>query len=75
MPYFGETGAFDVIAITDHVLRRNDWLSRAGRAATFGARRFTVTGESFADYLGTGLHAVGLLHRARTLTFVSLRFF
>ena len=48
---FGETGAFDVIAITDHVLRRKDWLARAGRAATFAARRFTVTEESFPDYL------------------------
>jgi hypothetical protein len=49
---YGQTGAFDVIAITDHILRKQDLLARAGRIATFGLRRYSVTEESFADYLG-----------------------
>jgi 3',5'-nucleoside bisphosphate phosphatase len=49
---YGQTGSFDVIAITDHILRKQDFLARAGRIATFGRRRYSVTEESFADYLG-----------------------
>jgi len=49
---YGQTGAFDVIAITDHILRDQDVLARAARVATFGRRRFSVTEESFAEYLG-----------------------
>ena len=49
---YGQTGAFDVVAITDHVLRRQDFLARAGRIATFGRRRFSVTEETFGEYLG-----------------------
>ena len=49
---YGQTGAFDVIAITDHILRKNDLLARMARIATFGRRRYSVTEESFADYLG-----------------------
>jgi 3',5'-nucleoside bisphosphate phosphatase len=50
--FYGQTGSFDVIAITDHILRTQDLLARAGRIATFGRRRYSVTAESFADYLG-----------------------
>jgi 3',5'-nucleoside bisphosphate phosphatase len=49
---YGQTGSFDVIAITDHILRKQDLLARAGRIATFGRRQYSVTEESFADYLG-----------------------
>ena len=49
---YGQTGAFDVIAITDHVLRRHDMLARAARVASFGLRRYSVSEESFPDYLG-----------------------
>lgn len=49
---YGETGHFDVVAITDHVLRRKDALARAARLATFGRRRFSVVEEAFPDYLG-----------------------
>jgi hypothetical protein len=49
---YGQTGAFDVIAITDHILRDRDVLARAARVATFGRRRFSVTEASFAEYLG-----------------------
>ena len=48
---FGQTGAFDVIAITDHVLREKDWLARAGRLATLGTRTYSVTEETFPSYL------------------------
>lgn len=48
---YGRTGDFDVIAITDHILRKKDWLARAGRVATLGRRRFTVTDETFPQYL------------------------
>src|SRR4029079_8973439 len=49
---YGQTGAFDVIAITDHILRKNDLFARAARVATFGRRRYSVTEDSFAEYLG-----------------------
>ncbi len=48
---YGRTGDFDVIAITDHILRKKDWLARAGRVATLGRRRFSVTDETFPHYL------------------------
>jgi predicted metal-dependent phosphoesterase TrpH len=49
---YGETGCFDVIAITDHILRKNDVLAKAARIATFGRRRYSVMEDSFAEYLG-----------------------
>ncbi len=48
---YGRTGDFDVIAITDHILREKDWLGRAGRLATLGQRSFSVTEETFPAYL------------------------
>ena len=48
---YGETGKFDVIAITDHILMKKDLLARIGRIATLGRRNFGVREESFADYL------------------------
>ncbi len=48
---YGETGRFDVIAITDHILMKKDWLARAGRLATLGRRRFSVEADMFPDYL------------------------
>ncbi len=49
---YGQTGHFDVIAITDHVLRNHDALARAARIATFGQRRYSVPESEFAHYLG-----------------------
>ncbi len=49
---YGSTGRFDVIAITDHVLMKRDFLARAGRIAMFGTRRFSVSEEAFSEYLG-----------------------
>lgn len=49
---YGQTGHFDVIAITDHVLRNHDALARAARIATFGQRRYSVPEHEFAHYLG-----------------------
>ena len=48
---YGKTGRFDVIAITDHILMKNDLLARAGRMATLGPRDFSVTEERFDAYL------------------------
>jgi 3',5'-nucleoside bisphosphate phosphatase len=48
---YGQTGKFDVIAITDHVLMKKDLLARAGRLATLGRRRFAVEEDNFDDYL------------------------
>lgn len=48
---YGRTGDFDVIAITDHILREKDWLARAGRLATLGRRTFSVTEKTFPAYL------------------------
>ena len=48
---YGQTGKFDVIAITDHILLKKDFLSRAGRLATLGRRRYSVTEETFDEYL------------------------
>jgi len=49
---YGQTGQFDVIAITDHVLRHHDALARAARIATFGQRRYSIPESEFADYMG-----------------------
>jgi predicted metal-dependent phosphoesterase TrpH len=48
---YGRTGAFDVIAITDHILRRKDFLTRAGKLATLGRHSFSVTKDHFGSYL------------------------
>jgi predicted metal-dependent phosphoesterase TrpH len=48
---YGQTGRFDVIAITDHILMKNDLLARAGRIATLGRRQFGLREEHFRDYL------------------------
>ena len=48
---YGQTGKFDVIAITDHILMKKDLLARAGRLATLGRRNFGVRQEDFDDYL------------------------
>ncbi len=48
---YGQTGRFDVIAITDHILMEKDLLARVGRLATLGRRRFGLEAEHFDDYL------------------------
>jgi predicted metal-dependent phosphoesterase TrpH len=48
---YGQTGKFDVIAITDHILMKKDLLARVGRIATLGCRAFGVREEDFAAYL------------------------
>jgi len=48
---YGQTGRFDVIAITDHILMRKDLLARACKLATLGYRDFSVTEERFDDYI------------------------
>jgi predicted metal-dependent phosphoesterase TrpH len=48
---YGSTGKFDVIAITDHILMKNDLLARAGRLATLGRRAFGVREQDFDLYL------------------------
>jgi predicted metal-dependent phosphoesterase TrpH len=48
---YGQTGRFDVIAITDHILMKRDLLGRAARMATLGRREFSVTAERFDAYL------------------------
>jgi hypothetical protein len=48
---YGQTGKFDVIAITDHILMKKDLLARAGRIATLGRRAFGVREEDFPAYL------------------------
>ncbi len=48
---YGETGQFDVIAITDHILMKKDLLARLGRVATLGRRNFGLREETFDDYL------------------------
>ena len=48
---YGSTGKFDVIAITDHILMKNDLLARAGRLATLGRRAFGVREHDFEHYL------------------------
>ena len=48
---YGQTGRFDVIAITDHILMKRDLLGRAGRLMSLGRRHFSVTEDRFDDYL------------------------
>ena len=48
---YGQTGRFDVIAITDHILMERDLLKRASKLMTLGRREFSVTQERFEDYL------------------------
>jgi predicted metal-dependent phosphoesterase TrpH len=48
---YGETGRFDVIAITDHILMKKDLLARIGRMATLGRRQFSVMQHQFDEYL------------------------
>jgi len=48
---YGQTGRFDVIAITDHILMKSDLLKRVGRIASLGLKRFSVTEGEFTDYL------------------------
>ena len=48
---YGSTGKFDVIAITDHILMKNDILAHAGRIATLGRRAFGVRESDFDAYL------------------------
>jgi 3',5'-nucleoside bisphosphate phosphatase len=48
---YGQTGRFDVIAITDHILMKKDWLARIGRVATLGRRNFGLREETFDEYL------------------------
>jgi 3',5'-nucleoside bisphosphate phosphatase len=55
---YGRTGKFDVIAITDHILMKNDLLARAGRVATLGRRQFGIREDNFAAYL-TDVEAEG----------------
>jgi predicted metal-dependent phosphoesterase TrpH len=48
---YGQTGRFDVIAITDHILMKRDLLGRAARLMSLGRRDFSVTEERFDAYL------------------------
>jgi len=48
---YGQTGRFDVIAITDHILMKRDLLARAGKLASLGLRQFSVTEDRFDAYL------------------------
>lgn len=48
---YGQTGHFDVIAITDHILMERDWLARVARVAALGHRRFSVREQDFPAYL------------------------
>jgi predicted metal-dependent phosphoesterase TrpH len=48
---YGQTGRFDVIAITDHILMKRDLLGRAARLASLGRRKFSITPELFPEYL------------------------
>src|SRR6185503_10384935 len=48
---YGQTGKFDVIAITDHILMKKDLLARMGRLATLGRRTFSVREDQFGAYL------------------------
>src|SRR5688572_13722904 len=48
---YGQTGKFDLLAITDHILMKKDLLARAGRIATLGRRAFGVREADFDAYL------------------------
>jgi predicted metal-dependent phosphoesterase TrpH len=47
---YGQTERFDVIAITDHILMKRDFLARVGRFASFGLKRYSVTEERWREY-------------------------
>ena len=48
---YGQTGRFDVVAITDHILMTRDLLGRAGRLASLGLKHFSVTEARFEAYM------------------------
>lgn len=48
---YGQTGRFDVLAITDHILMKRDLLGRASRLATLGRKHFSVTEDRFGQYM------------------------
>ena len=48
---YGQTGRFDVVAITDHILMKRDLFASAGRLASLGLRHFSVTEDRFETYL------------------------
>jgi predicted metal-dependent phosphoesterase TrpH len=48
---YGQTGRFDVIAITDHILMKNDLLGRAARMISLGLRDSSVTERRFGAYI------------------------
>ena len=48
---YGQTGRFDVIAVTDHILMQRDLVGRAARLMSLGRRDFSVTKERFEEYL------------------------
>lgn len=48
---YGQTGKFDVIAITDHILMKRDLLAAAARVASLGRRAYGVRERDFDDYL------------------------
>ena len=47
---YGQTGRFDVIAITDHILMKRD-LGRPSRQASVGSTKRSVTAQQFDGYL------------------------
>jgi predicted metal-dependent phosphoesterase TrpH len=61
---YGQTGRFDVIAITDHILMKNDLLGRTARMISLGLRDFSVTERRFDAYLAD---IAAEARRARTL--------
>ena len=63
---YGSSGKFDVIAITDHILMKNDLLARAGRLATLGRRAFGVREDDFDAYLADVRQEAQARARART---------
>jgi predicted metal-dependent phosphoesterase TrpH len=48
---YGQTGRFDVVAITDHILMKRDLLRRVARLASLGLKNVSVTKERFAAYM------------------------
>jgi len=48
---YGQTGKFDVIAITDHILMKRDLLAAAARVASLGRRVYGVRERDFGEYL------------------------
>jgi predicted metal-dependent phosphoesterase TrpH len=47
---YGQTERFDVIAITDHILMKRDFLARVGRFTSLGLKRFSVTESRWREY-------------------------